>query len=261
LQAALSEVTTKRGLAPLAPQPGIHSALATTRRRRLQLSCVVQRKSAKRRAGRPVASAYVLGPGERDVDVLDQPGIARQAEQEVDAVLLAPGHQRLPREAAVAAQHDAHPRPAGADLADDARYLLDRAGRGVDVRAPELRRQQVAAAEDVERQVAVAVVVAMKEPPLLMPVDRIVSGVEVEHDLLRRLRVGVEEQVHEQRLDRRAVVGDPAVAVGFRRAMLQPVQRALAGERRAAPVPRLEPTKHHPDTGSWRSRSWSTRSS
>ena len=44
-----------------------------------------------------------------------------------------------------------------------------------------------------------------------------------------------------------AVVGDPAVAVGFRRGMLQPVQRALASERRAAPVPRLEPTKHHPE--------------
>ena len=94
---------------------------------------------------------------------------------------------------------------------------------------------------------AVAVVVAVEEPPLLMPVQRVVGGVEVEHDLLRRALVGVEKQVDEQRLDRGAVVGDPAVAVGFRAAMLEPVERALAGERRAAPVPRLEPTKRHPE--------------
>ena len=111
----------------------------------------------------------------------------------------------------------------------------------------ELGRQQMPAAEHIERQVAVAVVVAVEEPSLLVAVQRVVGGVEIEHDLLRRLRVRVEEEVHEQRLDRRAVVGDPAVAVGFRRAMLQPVQRALASERRAAPVPRLEPTKHHPE--------------
>lgn len=45
------------GVAPASPRPGIHSALATTRRLRLQLSKVRQRKSAKRRAGRLVRSA------------------------------------------------------------------------------------------------------------------------------------------------------------------------------------------------------------
>ena len=105
----------------------------------------------------------------------------------------------------------------------------------------------MAAAEDVERQVAVAVAVAVEEPPLLVAVDRVVCGVEVEHDLLRRALVGVEEQLHEQCLDRRAIMGDPAVAAGCRRAVLEPVQRALAGERRAAPVPRLEPAERHPE--------------
>ena len=103
----------------------IHSALATTRRR--GSSCRAS-SSGSRRSGGPAgrcASASLLGPGELVVDLLDQPGVARQAEQVVDAVLLAPGHQRLPRKAAVAAQHDPHPRPAGADLADDARHLLD----------------------------------------------------------------------------------------------------------------------------------------
>ena len=59
--------------------------------------------------------------------------------------------------------------------------------------------------------------------------------------------VGVEEEVHEQRLDRRAVVADPVVAVGCRGAVLETVQRALAGKRRAAPVPRLEPAERHPE--------------
>ena len=43
-------MTTKRGLA----SPPVHSALATTRRSRLQLSRVVQVKSLKRRAGVPL---------------------------------------------------------------------------------------------------------------------------------------------------------------------------------------------------------------
>ena len=221
--------------------------MATTRRRRLQLSRVVHAEVGEAAGGAAARLGVMLGPGELDVDALDETGRPREAEQVVDAVLLAPGHQRLPREAAVGPQHDPHPWPARADLADDPGDLLDGPGRGVDVRAPQLRRQQMPAAEDVERQVAVAVVVAVEEPSLLVAVQRVVGGVEVEHDLLRRAIVGVEEEVHEQCLDRRAVMGDPAVAVGGRRAVLEPVQRALAGERRAAAVPRLEPAERHPE--------------
>src|SRR5947209_9495371 len=45
------------------------------------------------------------------------------------------------------------------------------------------------AAEDVQRQIAIAIVVAVKEPPLLMPVQRIVGGIEIEDDLLWRMLV------------------------------------------------------------------------
>ena len=107
-------------------------------------------------------------------------------------------HQRLAGKAAVGAQQDAHPRPARADLGDDPRHLLDRAGRGVDVGAAQLGRQQMPAAEDVERQIAVAVVIAVEEAPLLMPVQRIVGGVEIEDDLLRRRAVRLEEEIDEQ---------------------------------------------------------------
>ena len=64
------------------------------------------------------------------------------------------------------------------------------------------------AAEHVERQVAVAIVVAVEEPPFLMAVQRVVGGVEVDDDLFGRLRVRLEEEVDEQRLDRRRLVAD-----------------------------------------------------
>ena len=44
----------------------------------------------------------------------------------------------------------------------------------------------MAPAEHVERQVAVAVVIAVEEPPLLLAVQRIVGRIEIEDDLLRR---------------------------------------------------------------------------
>src|SRR4051794_41839010 len=53
ISAAVREVTIKRGLA----SPSVHSALPITRRIRLQLSRVDQRKSLKRRAGLPGLSA------------------------------------------------------------------------------------------------------------------------------------------------------------------------------------------------------------
>ena len=55
-----------------------------------------------------------------------------------DAVCLAPSHQFLPREAAVGAHQNAHKRPTAANVGDNARHLRHRAGRGVDVRAPQL---------------------------------------------------------------------------------------------------------------------------
>ena len=45
-----------------------------------------------------------------------------------------------------------------------------------------------------------------------MPMQRIVGGIEIEHDLLRRPGVGIEEQLDEERLDRLGTLSDPAVA-------------------------------------------------
>ena len=141
---------------------------------------------------------FVLGPGHGDGKRLDQPAVAGEAEDAIDPVRLAPRHQRLAGETAVSAKHDPDPRPTRADPRNDPPDFLDGAGRGVDVGAPELRREQVATAEDVKRQVAVAVVVTVEEAAFLVAVQRIVGGVEGKDDLLRRFGMRVEKKVDEE---------------------------------------------------------------
>ena len=68
---------------------------------------------------------------------------------------------------------------------------------------PQLGREQVLAAEHVQRQVAVAVVVAVEEAAFLVAVQRIVGRVEVEDDLLGGvLRCASRNRLDEQPLDR-----------------------------------------------------------
>ena len=129
------------------------------------------------------ARRLFLGLRQFDVDFVDEPRVAGEAEHEVDPVLFAPCHQCFAREPGIGAQQDARPGPARPDLRDDPRDLLLRARAAVDVRRPELGRQQMPAAEHIERQVAVAIVIAVKEPAFLMAVQRVVGGVEVENDL------------------------------------------------------------------------------
>ncbi len=119
-----------------------------------------------------------------------------------------------------------------ADPGDDACHLLDRAGRGVDVGAAQPGSQQVATAEDIERQVAVAVVIAVEEAAFLVAVQRIVGGIQVEHDLLGRLPMRLHEQVDEQALDGAGIMADLVVARRCARAQFQPVERRFAGHRR-----------------------------
>jgi len=158
-------------------------------------------------------------------DRLFQPVIAGQAEHVVHAVRLAPCHQWLAREAGITAQQNACPGPAAADLCHDASDLLHRAGRGVHVRAAQLRHQQMSAAEDVERQVTVAIVVAVEELAFLIPMQWIVGGIEIKDDLFRRLLMGIKEEIDEQRLDRGRVVAYLVITRRFGTAQFQPVER------------------------------------
>ena len=121
--------------------------------------------------------------------------VACQAEQEVDAIGLKPCHQRLAGEAGIAAQQDPRPRPVAADLGHDPRHLLDGPSRGIDVGPPQPGRQQMTAAEDMGRQVAIAVVIAVEEPAFLMSMQRIIRRIEVEDDLRQRAPVRLEEEI------------------------------------------------------------------
>ena len=73
------------------------------------------------------------------------------------------------------------------------------------IRGPQARAQQRVPAEDIQRQITIIPVVAMKEPPLLPPIQRIVRGVQIQNDLRRRFRVGFQKHLHQQPVHRRLI--------------------------------------------------------
>jgi hypothetical protein len=115
--------------------------------------------------------------------------VARQTQQIADTVRFTPTHDRVPAEPRVTADHNPCLRPPRTDLGHDALKLLNAAGRTVLVRWPQPRAQQVLTAEDVQRQIAIAPVVAMEEATFLLTVQRVVRGVKIQPDLSRRLGV------------------------------------------------------------------------
>src|SRR6516164_1208042 len=89
------------------------------------------------------------------------------------------------------------------------------------------------AAENVQRKEAILLVITVEEAARLIAVDRVVGGVEVQDDLLRRHGVGLEEQVDEESLDGASAARDllvPALLVGPDGGQLEPVEGALAGQ-------------------------------
>ncbi len=79
-----------------------------------------------------------------------------------------------------------------------------------------------------------------------MPVQRHVGGVEVEDDLSGRRAVRLQEQVHEQRLDRRRLVAHAVIPAGLAHGrVLEAVQRALARQRGATGAACLQLAGEH----------------
>ena len=74
-------------------------------------------------------------------DDLAEPLVARQPEQVINGVGLAPGHQFFAAEAAVGAQHDAYLGPSLTHLSYDATYFLLRTRSRVLVGRPQTRAQ------------------------------------------------------------------------------------------------------------------------
>ena len=87
--------------------------------------------------------------------------------------------------------------------------------------------------------------IAVKETLFLMPVQWIVGGVEIKDDLRRGRRMGIEKQVHKQRLDRRRVIADLVIAGRLRPAQFQPVERRFASQGRAIGAPCFELAAEH----------------
>ena len=81
--------------------------------------------------GTALCQALLLGRSQLVGDGVDQALVAGEAEDVVDAVVFAPGHEPIASEAGICPQQDLHAWPAGAYLGDDAGALLDRASRGV----------------------------------------------------------------------------------------------------------------------------------
>jgi hypothetical protein len=189
--------------------------------------------------------AVLARGGQFGSDCRRQARILGQAEEEIDAVQLAPAHQLLAGKPCVGAQQDAHPRPAGAEVTDNARHLCDRPGAGVDIGTAQFGRQQVPAAEDVKRQVAVAIIIAVKKPALLVPVQRVVGGIKIENDLPRRTHLGLDKQIDQQIFDRLRVVPDLVIGHWLRLAQFEPVECRFASHRSAVLAPRFKLAGQH----------------
>jgi hypothetical protein len=101
--------------------------------------------------------------------------------------------------------------------------LEDRRGVlcGVVAAGAQVRAQQLLSAKHVQRQIAVAVVAAVEEALLLLAVQRVVGGIEVQHELRRR---GLE--AGDELLDQQLVQPHRGGAIG---PALQPAQRGRTG--------------------------------
>jgi hypothetical protein len=96
--------------------------------------------------------------------------IARESHHVAYPVVLAPLQQLFSAEARIGPHDDFGLRPRRPDLLHNAFHLLRASCRGVLIRRPQPRTQQVLARKDIERQVAVFIVVAVKEAAFLMTV-------------------------------------------------------------------------------------------
>ena len=118
--------------------------------------------------------------GAATVQMLLDPGnkarISRQTNEVEHPMLFTPAHQLFAAESAVAQNDDLNMLPPIADQAHDPIQFLRYPFDGIHIGGAKLRAQQVIAAADIQRQVAVAIVVAVEEPSLLFAMQFVVSS-------------------------------------------------------------------------------------
>ena len=156
-----------------------------------------------------------------------------QTQQIIHLVGLAPAHRRIARETRIGPQQNPHIRPARPQPGHNPRRLFHSPGRAVDIRRPQFRRRKMTTAENIKRQIATAVAIAVEKPPFLRPVNRIVRRVQIQDNPLRSLLVRPHEQRHKQTLNRRTIMRNLAAPGRTHTPRLKPVPRRLPRNRRA----------------------------
>ena len=108
----------------------------------------------------------------------------------------------------------------------------------------------------LQRQIAVAFVVAVEEPAFLLAMDGIVGRVEIEDDALRRRGLAFEKQTDEQLFHRALHNIKLAIAVVIALwRVLKPVQRRLSRQHSAIGTASFSLARNEAENGSWRSSS------
>ena len=140
---------------------------------------------------------------------------------------LAPAHQPPAAEARIRPHHDADPGPGPTQPRDQKLQYRPGMLRRVDIGRPQIGHQQVVAGEHIQRQEAIAVVIAVEKASLLTTVHRIVGGVDVQHNLFGRPLEGGDEGRGQNLVNRpRPTPFGP---------ILEAAQRRRAGQRPVAP--------------------------
>ena len=83
------------------------------------------------------------------------------------------------------------------------------------------------------------------EPDPAVHADEAFVRIEIEDDLLGRPRVRLNKQVDQQIPDRHRIVADLVIARRLQLAQLQPIERRLAGNRRAVVAPGFQLARQH----------------
>ena len=181
----VKEVTTKRGFS----FPSMCSPFAATRRARSQspffVFLVWYSISVKTRAGLPVCFHCSVASCICAPIILRSFLLRAIPHAQVHALALTPAHKFVAAEAGVSAHNDFYLRPGPSNLLHRSFYFLPAAEGGIVIGLAQARAQNVFSAENIQRQIAVAVVIAMKEPSLLPAVQRQVGGVDIQDDLFR----------------------------------------------------------------------------
>ena len=157
-----------------------------------------------------------------------QHGIARQAEDVVDAVVLAPGHGLGPSVVGISPEGEAGARPVPADAAHQVLEEGPDLGTRRGLAGAQENRHRLAALDmiDVDGQEAASVVVGVEQRELLVAVHRVAGVVDVEGDGRGRHGEAAAEDIDQRRRHARHL--------DARGRVLQPAHGRLRAQRAAA---------------------------